>query len=85
MQNNSEKSRAIPVPISEYIKQNFREDYLTEIKLVKDSKGIGFYYVDVTHEDNIYHLKFNESGDLMQNEIESVSYPEDEIEIGNVD
>ena len=85
MQNNSQNSPAIPIRISEYIKQNFREDYLTEIKHVKDSKGIGFYYVDVTHEDNIYHLKFNESGELIQKEIESVIYPDDEIEIGNVD
>jgi hypothetical protein len=85
MENKSHKTHPIPAGISEYINQNFREDYLTDIQLVKDDKGIGFYYVDITHEDNIYHLKFNESGELIQKEIESVKYPDDEIEIGNVD
>ena len=85
MQNKPQNTPAIPIRISEYIKQNFREDYLTDIKLVKDIKGICFYYVDVTHEDNIYHLKFNESGELIEKAIEAVIYPDDEIEIGNVD
>ncbi len=82
MKNNH---NSIPNGISEYIRENFSEDFLTEIKSVKDNKGVEFFYVDVTHEENIFHLKFNSRGELIQKEIESVRFPDDEIEIGNVD
>ena len=85
MENNFQNSHQIPAGISEYIKQNFREDYLTDIKPVRDQKGVTFYYVDVTHEDNIYHLKFSGSGELIQKDVEAVRYPDDEVELGSVD
>ncbi len=85
MPDKPQNAHPIPAGISEYIKQNFREDYLTDVKSVKDGRGIEYYYIDVTHEDNVYHLKFNASGELIQKEIESVRYPDDEIEIGNAD
>lgn len=85
MENKIKTAHPIPAGISEYIKQNFREDYLTDIKSVKDARGIEFFYVDVTHEDNIFHLKFNGHGELIQKEVESVRYPDDEVELGTAD
>jgi hypothetical protein len=79
------KHKSIPGGISEYIRNNFREDYLTDIESIKNSDGIEFFYVDVTHEDNVYHLKFNSRGELIQKEIESVRFPDDEVELGSVD
>ena len=85
MTSKSQSTHPIPAGISEYIKQNFREDYLTDIKSVKDAKGAEFFYVDVTHEENIYHLKFNDNGELILKDVESVRYPDDEVELGNAD
>jgi hypothetical protein len=85
MTSKSQSTHPIPAGISEYIKQNFREDYLTEITSAKDAKGIEFFYVDVTHEDNIFHLKFNGNGELIQKEVEPVRYPDDEVELGTAD
>lgn len=85
MENNSSKQSAIPAGISSYINEKFHDDFLTEIKMVKDKSGKGYYYVDVTHNDNVFHLTFDGSGKLLKQEIEPILSPDDELEIGNVD
>lgn len=85
MELNKPNTPEIPSPISEYIRKNFREDFINDVKLVKDDHGVGFYFVDITHETKTYHLKFSETGTLVQNEIESVVVPDDESELGTVD
>ena len=85
MRSKTHNSDAIPAGISDYIKKNFHEDYLTDISNVKNDKGIEFFYVDVTNQENVYHLKFNAQGQLIEKDIESVRYPDDEIEMGNFD
>jgi len=85
MTPESRASDHIPPGISEYIRQNFKEDFLTEITSVKDERGTEFFYVDVTHEENVFHLKFNAKGELILKEIESIRFPDDEVELGDGD
>jgi hypothetical protein len=83
MTNNPQNP--IPAGISEYIKSQFRDDYLTEIRTVKNKAGEIFYFVDVTHDKNLFHLKFDEHGKLVLQETEPILELDDEEEIGNVD
>lgn len=72
--NLSKKPAAteLPYEISEYLKENFREDFLTEIKKTTASDGKVIYKVDVSNEDSLYHLKFNSKGLLMEKEMEPI-------------
>ncbi|PBQ30553.1 hypothetical protein CNR22_01795 [Sphingobacteriaceae bacterium] len=60
----------IPSPISDYIKNNFREDFLTEIHTLKDKNGKTFYRVDISHDNTLHHLKFDTQGTLILQEAE---------------
>jgi len=60
----------IPAPISDYIKNNFREDFLTDIYTLKDKNGKTFYRVDVSHNNTLHHLKFDAMGTLILQEAE---------------
>ncbi|OFY88003.1 MAG: hypothetical protein A3F72_08520 [Bacteroidetes bacterium RIFCSPLOWO2_12_FULL_35_15] len=62
----------LPYEISEYLKENFREDFLTEIKKTTTNDGKVIYKVDVSNEDQLYHLKFNSKGLLMEKEMEPI-------------
>jgi hypothetical protein len=75
----------IPAGISEYIRDHFRDDYLTEVRTVKNKAGDLFYFVDVTHDQNLFHLKFDAHGRLVLQETEPILQLDDEEEIGNVD
>ena len=83
MENSSKKP--IPAGISEYIREHFRNDFLTDIRAVKNKSGELFYYVDVTHDKNLFHLKFDAYGNLLLRETEPIMELDDEDEIGTVD
>lgn len=75
----NKKQPKVPPEISEYIKNNFREGFLTEIRKVKDKKGKITYTVDIGEHENLHHIHFNEKGKLLSRETEPL-YPEDERE-----
>jgi hypothetical protein len=75
----------VPQGISEYINDRFVDDYLTEIMPYADASGKLFWHVDVTHNNTIYHLRFNEQGVLVESVVEPVGYPGDDVEIGEGD
>ncbi len=66
----------LPLKVSEFIKEHFKEDFLCEVKEVKKSKGHLDYFVEVSKDDRIHHLRFNENGNLLNEEIEP-SFPRD--------
>jgi len=67
---------AIPYRISEYIQEHFKEDFLFEVKEVKNIKGQLFYPVEVTKDDYLHRLLFNEAGLLVNEEVEQAFPPD---------
>ncbi len=81
----SKKTNAeFPYEISEYLKENFGDDFLTEIKKTLNKEGESIYKVDVSSEDYLYHLKFNSIGALLEKNIEPILELDDQ-EYGVVD
>ena len=83
MEHSSRNPHELPAGISEYIRKNFRDDYLTQIREVHEKNGEVYYFVDISHDDNLYHLKFNSRGVLVQQELEYLPEFPEEGEIGN--
>ena len=81
----SSHEQPVPQGISEYINDRFVDDYLTEIKPYADASDKLFWHVDVTHNNTIYHLRFNEQGEFVESVVEPVGYPGDDVEIGEGD
>lgn len=76
---------SIPIGINQYIHQHFKDDFLTDIRPVKNSKGENSWLVDVTHDSAIYHLVFDSKGVLVENVIENIEFPGEDVEIGEAD
>lgn len=70
------KTHTLPLKASEYIQDHFREDFLFEVKEVKKIKGQFYYFVEVTKDDYIHSLQFNEEGSLI-NEVAEEAFPTD--------
>jgi hypothetical protein len=73
------ETQAIPFKITDYIREHFREEFLFEVKKVIQVKGHPQYEVEVSKDDYIYKLSFNENGDLLKEEAEQ-AFPPDEHE-----
>jgi hypothetical protein len=69
--NNRRKVSAVGIPpgIIIYMRKYFDEKDMTGIKQLK-TKGQVCYTLDVTTEHNIYHLKFNSQGLLIEKVME---------------
>ena len=61
----NKKNEQIPIKIRAYIKQNFEDGFLSDINYIKDKNGKKIYNVDISYNNNLYHLKFNSSGTLL--------------------
>jgi hypothetical protein len=70
------KDEKLPYGISEYITEHFREDFLFEVKEVKKLKGHVYYTVEVTKDNYIHTLKFDENGKLVKEKADQ-AFPED--------
>lgn len=70
------KNLQLPIKISEYVQNHFREDFLFEVKNVKKIKGQLHYFVEVTKDDYIHSLIFNEKGNLVD-KIAEEAFPTD--------
>lgn len=68
--------KRIPFGISEYIKDHFREDFLFHMKEVKEVNGHPVYVVEVTKDDYVHTLRFNEEGTLLKEDAEQVFPPD---------
>lgn len=69
----------LPYNVSIYINTHFREGFLTRTYSVRDQYGHKDYIVDISQNDLIYHLIFNEQGKLI-NETVDPAYDEDYFE-----
>lgn len=76
----------LPHKITEYITGHFREDFLFEVKEIKQVKGHTYYTIEVSKDNYIDTLRFNEDGVLIQDESDEAFPAEahDEAGFGNV-
>jgi len=72
----------LPFNVSEYIKEHFREDFLFDVKEVKQSKGHWYYTVEITKDDYIHTITFNERGEVVKDEAEQAFPPDGHDEPG---
>ena len=70
------KDVKLPVAISDYIRDHFREDFLFEVKGVLKRKRSTYYTVEVTKDNYIHKLLFNEKGTLVADDADE-AFPED--------
>lgn len=70
------ENRRLPYKASEYIKNRFREEFLFELKETKQIDGHWFYTVEVTKDDYIHTLRFDDQGALVKKE-EDEAFPTD--------
>jgi hypothetical protein len=73
------ETQTIPYKINDYIRDRFREDFLFELKKVIQVKGHPQYEIEVSKDDYLYKLSFNENGDLLNEEAEP-AFSQDERE-----
>ncbi len=68
----------LPPKINEYIHRHFREeDFLFKVQSVRKIGEHVLYNIDVSQDEHIYHLKFDEKGWLLKKEVEE-AYPADD-------
>jgi hypothetical protein len=70
------KTHPIPYKVSEYIQHLFREDFLFEVKNVKEINGQLRYFVEVSKDNIINFLQFNEQGELVTSSVEEAFPPD---------
>jgi hypothetical protein len=68
--------RRIPIGISDYINDHFKEDFLFEVKDIREIQGHSIYSVEVSKDDYIHKLKFDEHGTLVKEESEQAFPPD---------
>lgn len=85
MATKSQEQPVVPSGINEYIRKNFKDDFLTEIRPFTDKSGQIAWFVDVTHDSTVYHLRFNNEGLLLEQNADSIGFPGDDVEIGEAD
>ena len=85
MKNLNHQEKTVPQGVNHYIQTHFQDDFLTDIRPVEDAHGTCFWYVDITHNGSVYHLRFSHDGFLIDKDIETISYPGEEVDEGEGD
>ena len=70
------RSERLPFAISSYIQSHFQEDFLCKVRSIKSVDGHLRYALEVTKDDHIHNLTFNEDGKLLQEEAEQAFPPD---------
>jgi hypothetical protein len=72
----------IPLAVSDYVANRFREDFLFDVKEVKQVKGHLYYTIEISKDNYIYTLHFNETGKLIRDESGAAFETDDHDEPG---
>lgn len=66
----------IPFGITDYINKNFKEDFLFEVKEVKEMNGHIIYVIEISKDDYTHTLRFDEDGTLLKENAEQAFPPD---------
>jgi hypothetical protein len=72
---SSQKTQSLPFNLTNYINTHFREEFLFEVKNILQVDGRTEYEVQVSKDDYIYTLWFDEEGRLLRQNAEQ-AYPD---------
>lgn len=72
------KRQHIPRSISDYIKRHFRDDFLCDVTRYRDAGGRICYRVEISKDDVMHRLRFNEKGHIIR-QTEKETFPEDDL------
>jgi hypothetical protein len=75
------RTTRLPYGISSYIQDRFRDGFLFEMKSVKNERGHLLYGIEVTKDDHIYLLQFNDAGKLLKEEVAEAFPPDGHDEL----
>ncbi|MBS9525279.1 hypothetical protein KI659_14770 [Litoribacter alkaliphilus] len=67
----------LPVKAVEYLKENFRKEFIFDLKGTRKIEGETFYQVEVSKDGLIHQLTFNQSGQKIS-EIADDAFPSEE-------
>jgi hypothetical protein len=71
-----------PERISVYLKNHFDQPFISDVQRVKDKRGNVFFKVNVSDENTLYRLRFNEEGAMILKETEPlIELDDNEYEI----
>lgn len=70
------ETQNLPPAASEYIQDQFREDFLFEVTEVRKINGELNYFVEVAKDGMIHLLHFNEKGKIVIDRIENPFRPD---------
>lgn len=62
---------SVPQRILSYLKRHYNKSYFKDVKKIKRN-GQVFYHVNIEKENNIFRIKFNSDGYLMQKVMEPI-------------
>lgn len=68
--DESRKSTPVERKIIDYVKNDFKEGFLMDIRHISKVDGQNIYQVEVSQDNNLYHLDFNANGVLIKSEVE---------------
>lgn len=60
----------VPEKLSHYLQDHFGKSFTSNIKKVKDKHGKYIYLAEVSKDDVLHHLKFNEHGGFVSGQAE---------------
>lgn len=69
----------LPHEISRYIRNKFREGYISDIKRIENKAGEIIFKARIIEDDIVHHLEFDEKGKVLKHETEP-TYEEDYYE-----
>lgn len=70
------ETQNLPPAASQYIQDQFREDFLFEVMEVRKINGEPHYFVEVAKDGMVHLLHFNEQGKLVIDKLENPFRPD---------
>jgi len=70
------ETQNLPPEASQYIQDEFREDFLFEVTEVREINGQPHYFVEVSKDGEVHLLHFNEKGKVIIDRIEDPFRPD---------
>lgn len=66
----------IPFGITDYISKNFRDDFLFKVKDIRENNGHPVYTIEVSKDDYLHTLRFDENGTLVKKDADQAFPPD---------
>jgi hypothetical protein len=73
------KGQKLPSQIIDYVNDHFREDFLLEVKEVRKTSTGWVYSIEVSKDNFIHKLRFNQNGSIVSGNSEE-AFPADNHE-----